>query len=29
MKKNNKEDMIDFCESISITHQLKLDVTLY
>ena len=28
-EKNNKEDIIDFCESISSTHQLKLDVTIY
>lgn len=28
-EKNNKEDIIDFCESISTTHQLKLDVTIY
>ena len=27
--KNNKEDIIDFCESIATTHQLKLDVTCY
>ena len=25
---NNKEDIIDFCESISTTYQLKLDVTI-
>ena len=25
-KKNNKEDIIEFCENISTTHQLKLDV---
>ena len=25
-KQNNKEDIVDFCESISTTHQLKLDV---
>ena len=28
-EKNNKEDIVDFCESISATHQLKLDVTIY
>ncbi|WP_458454062.1 transposase, partial [Methanobrevibacter sp.] len=27
-EKNNKEDIIDFCESISTTHQLKLDVAI-
>ena len=27
--KNNKEDIVDFCESISTTHQLKLDVTIF
>ena len=26
---NNKEDIVDFCESTSTTHQLKLDVTIY
>ena len=26
---NNKEDIVDFCESLSATHQLKLDVTIY
>ena len=25
---NNKEDIVNFCESISATHQLKLDVTI-
>ena len=28
-EQNNKEDIIDFCESISSTHQLKLDVNIY
>ena len=28
-KQNNKEDIVDFCESISTTHQLKLDVDIY
>ena len=28
-EENNKEDIVDFCESISTTHQLKLDVTIY
>ena len=28
-KTNNKEDIVDFCESLSETHQLKLDVTIY
>jgi len=28
-EKNNKEDIVDFCESISATHQLKLEVTIY
>ena len=28
-EQNNKEDIIDFFESISATHQLKLDVTIY
>jgi len=28
-EQNNKEDIIDFCESMSDTHQLKLDVTIY
>lgn len=28
-EQNNKEDIVDFCESISTTHQLKLDVTIY
>ncbi len=28
-KENNKEDLIDFCESISTKHQLKLDVTIF
>ena len=28
-EQNNKEDIVDFCESISATHQLKLDVTIY
>ena len=28
-KNNNKEDIIDFCESLSATHQLELDVTIY
>ena len=28
-KTNNKEDIVDFCESLSATHQLKLDVTIY
>ena len=28
-EQNNKEDIIDFCESISTTHQLKLDVNIY
>ncbi|WP_458405716.1 transposase [Methanobrevibacter sp.] len=27
-EENNKEDIVDFCESISATHQLKLDVTI-
>ena len=28
-EQNNKEDIVDFCESISTTYQLKLDVTIY
>ena len=28
-EQNNKEDIVDFCESISTTHQLKLDVNIY
>jgi len=28
-EQNNKEDIVDFCESISTTHQLKLDVDIY
>ena len=28
-KQNKKEDIVDFCESISTTHQLKLDVNIY
>ena len=28
-KNNNKNDIVDFCESLSTTHQLKLDVTIY
>ena len=28
-EQNNKEDIIDFCESMSATHQLKLDVIIY
>ena len=28
-EENNKEDIVDFCESISSTHQLKLDVTIF
>ena len=27
-KENSKEDIVDFCESIASTHQLKLDVTI-
>ena len=26
---NNKEDINDFCENLSATHQLKLDVIIY
>ena len=28
-EQNNKEDIVDFCESISTTYQLKLDVAIY
>ena len=28
-EENKKEDIADFCESISTTHQLKLDVAIY
>ena len=28
-EQNKKEDIVDFCESISTTHQLKLDVNIY
>ena len=28
-KQNKKEDIVDFCASISTTHQLKLDVNIY
>ena len=28
-EQNNKEDIVDFCESISTTYQLKLDVDIY
>ena len=27
--KNNKEDIVNFCESISTKHQLKLDITIF
>ena len=28
-EQNNKEDIVDFCESISTTHQLKLDLNIF
>lgn len=28
-EENNKEDIVDFCKSISSTHQLKLDVIIF
>ena len=28
-EQNNKKDIVDFCENIFTTHQLKLDVNIY